>query len=126
MKLIDKAAEWLKAEGYVPQRETDFLVVKYQGLAYLIPDTGEDTTFFKVDLVFPLEEHKELGREKLLEACNLTTQDVKVAKATLREDAVMFSAEVFVFEGDKLGEVMTRLFDILHLAGQYFFDKSKN
>lgn len=125
MKIIDRATEWLKKEGYVPQMEEGFLVVKYQGLAYLIPDTLEDETFLKVDLAFPLEEQQDLSREKLLELCNQTTQDIKVAKATLRDDALIFSAEVFVFGEEQFGNTLLRVFDILHLAGQYFFDKSK-
>ncbi len=125
MKIIDRAAEWLKKEGYVPQMEEGFLVVKYQGLTYLIPDTEDDETFLKVDIAFPLEEYKQHSRDKVLKLCNLTSQDIKVAKATLRDDALVFSAEVFVFDDEKFGEVLLRLFAILQLAGQYFFDKSQ-
>ncbi|MDY3090504.1 MAG: hypothetical protein SOW66_05260 [Porphyromonas sp.] len=124
MKVIDRAAEWLKQEGYAPQLEDGFLAVKYQGLTYLIPDTGDDTTFLKVDLFFPLTEYKDLSPEKALQLCNKVTQDVKIAKAVLRDESVVFAAETLVCESDKFGDLLPRLFDILGVAARYFFEEN--
>ncbi len=124
MKVIDRASEWLKQEGYAPQVEEGFLAVKYQGLTYLIPDTGDDETFLKVDLFFPLTEYKDLTADKALQLCNKVTQDVKIAKALLRDDSVVFAAETLVCASDNFGEVLPRLFDILGVAARYFFEES--
>lgn len=124
MKVIDRALEWLKAEGYAPQVEEGFLAVKYQGLTYLIPDTADDVNFLKVDLIFPLSQYENLTNDKALALCNKVTQDIKIAKALLREDAVAFAGETLVCESDKFGDVLPRLFDILRMAAQYFYEES--
>lgn len=124
MKVIDRALEWLKAEGYAPQVEEGFLAVKYQGLTYLIPDTADDVNFLKVDLIFPLSQYENLTSDKALALCNKVTQDIKIAKALLREDAVTFAGETLVCESDKFGDVLPRLFDILRMAAQYFYEES--
>lgn len=127
MKVIDRAHEWLKAEGYAPQLENEqgFLAVKYQSLTYIIPDTDQDETFLKIDLVFPLEAYEGIKKENILSVANRVSQDVKIAKATLREDnAIVYSAEVLVCEQDDFGKVLPRLFDVLRLAAQYFYEQS--
>lgn len=125
MKVIDRALDWLKAEGYAPQLEDVFLAVKYQGLTYLIPDSGEDKNFLKVDLIFPMSQYENLTADKALVICNKVTQDLKIAKAIVRDDAVTFAGETFVCESDKFEDVLPRLFDILRVAAQYFFDESR-
>lgn len=123
MKVIQRALDWLKQEGYAPQEEEKFLVVKYQGLNYLIPDTEEDETFLKVDLVFPFSAYEQLTSQEALTLANKVSQEIKIAKATVREDAMIYTTEVLVCASDDFGTILPRLFDTLQVAARYFYEQ---
>lgn len=120
MKVIDRALEWLKAEGYAPKQEEGFLVVKYQGGTFLIPDQGEESALLRVDYMIPREEDKMPSEEILLKASNVIHINIPLAKVAVYNDALVFSTSTLVCEHDDFAKVLPVLFDVALMSVQHF------
>lgn len=123
MKAIDRAFEWLKAEGYAPTKQENVVEVKYQGWVYFIPDVEPSESFLKIDLGFPVSELQSLTAEKCLELVNQVNSIIRLVKATIREEAIVYSAETMVCEADDFGQILPNLLETLRIAAGYTFEQ---
>ena len=102
MAFCDKLEEYLKKEGFCPEK-TDFgLQFKYETLNFL-------------NLFFPqIFEETEENRADVYAALNKANADVKVAKGAVRfENAVWAGVEILLSDNFELGDVVPRSLNMM-------------
>lgn len=124
MKIIEQCEQWFKDEGYPCTLISPTLLrVKYEGLVILIPDTGNDVSFFKMDVFFDTTEFEGSTRLRLLEAASKVNEELKVVKAYIEDnDDLVLTTEVLLDETPEIGDILPRLLSMLKQAPIKFFE----
>ena len=111
MRIIQLVENWLASEGYKHEIDSDGDVkFRYEGHTFWFCP-GKDETFFRI--IMPNIYTVEGNREKVLEAANKVTRDVKVLKAFLVEDNLWLAIEMFIDSSPEVEDFMERCLDIL-------------
>lgn len=112
MKTIDLVKEYLTSEGYRYEIDGDGDIhFKYQGTNLFFTDPGQDMQFFRI--IMPNIYQVENNREKVLEAANTVTRDMKVIKAFLVQDYLWLSIEILIDSTPEFSDFFTRCLDTL-------------
>lgn len=113
MKTMDIVKEYLASEGYRYEVDSDGdIVFKYQGLTLYFPNNENDPYFFRI--IMPNIYQVEGNREKVLEAVNAVSRDMKVIKAYLVEDRLWLSIEMYIDSTPELSDFVPRCLNILY------------
>lgn len=113
MKTMDIVKEYLASEGYRYEVDSDGdIVFKYQGLTLYFPNNESDPYFFRI--IMPNIYTVEGNREKVLEAVNAVSRDMKVIKAYLVEDRLWLSIEMYIDSTPELNDFVPRCLNILY------------
>ena len=113
MAFCDKLEEYLKKEGFCPEK-TDFgLQFKYETLDFIHFRDDQDENF--LNLFFPqIFEVTEENRADVYAALNKANADVKVAKGAVRfENAVWAGVEMLLSDNFELGDVVPRSLNMM-------------
>lgn len=118
MKIIEQCEQWFKDEGYPCTLISPTLLrAKYEGLIILIPDSGNDVSFLKVDVFFGAEQFKGTPRLRILEAVSKVNEALKVVKAYIdKDDDLVLTTEVLLDETPEIGDILPRLLSMLKQA----------
>lgn len=119
MNIMDRAFEWLQAEGYAPKHEEGGILVKYQGGIFFIPKQEEGASLLRVDYAIPREENLP-AEDTLLKMLNAIHINMPLSKCLVYSDALVFTSSTLVCEQDELGKVLTVLFDVTLMSVQNF------
>lgn len=124
MKIIEQCEQWFKDEGYPCTLVLPTLLrAKYEGLIILIPDSGNDVSFFKVDARFDANQFEGATRLRLLEAASKVNEERKVVKAYIEDnDDLVLTTEVLLDETPEIGDILPRLLSMLKQAPIKFFE----
>ncbi len=115
----DLAKEWLSSEGYRYEMDEDGdLHFKFQGKHMFFTSDEKDDLYFRI--LLPNIYEVKGNRDKVLEACNTISRDLKVVKAFIVDDSVFLSIEMFVDSTPEIGDYFERCCEILAAA----FDKA--
>ena len=113
MAFCEKLEEYLKKEGFCPEK-TDFgLQFKYETLDFIHFRDDQDENF--LNLFFPqIFEVTEENRADVYAALNKANADVKVAKGAVRfENAVWAGVEMLLSDNFELGDVVPRALNMM-------------
>ena len=113
MAFCEKLEEYLKKEGFCPEK-TDFgLQFKYETLDFIHFRDDQDENF--LNLFFPqIFEVTEENRADVYAALNKANADVKVAKGAVRfENAVWAGVEMILSDNFELGDVVPRSLNMM-------------
>ncbi len=107
MKTEELVKEYLASEGYRYNIDDDGDIhFKYEGIDLFFTVNTDDQSYFR--LIMPAIYKLEDNREKVLEAINTVTRDLKVLKAFLVEDYLWLSVELFIDSSPELGDFFPR------------------
>lgn len=123
MRMIEKVMAELQKQGFVPQREDDCVVFKYQMLGYLYLD-DEDEDYFSLYAPYIFE----VGEDNLGDvyaAINAINKDMKVVKLMISDDHVWACFEEMLPHGADLGEILPYAIASLFRSRQQFYEKLK-
>lgn len=122
MNTLQQCEEWFRSRGFEARIIPSVaLIAQYQGYKVAIPDTGNDTDFFKVDICFVSKIFEGFKRSELLEATSKICEQLKAVKAYLDEDGnVNFSVEILLDKTPQVKDVLPRVLDILTYAAETF------
>lgn len=110
--ITDLVKEFLASEGYRYQEDSDGDIhVKYEGTNLFFTVDSGDESFFRI--IMPNIYQVENNREKVLEAVNTVTRDIKVLKAFLVEDRLWLSIEMFLDASPEIEDFCLRCMAIL-------------
>jgi hypothetical protein len=109
---LDLVKQFLAKEGFKCENVSENAVhFKYQGMNFFCEEDHRDQAFFR--LIMPNIYKITDDRERVLEACNKLTADMKVLKAFVEEDSVWLSIEMFLDSSPEIEDFMERCLDIL-------------
>ncbi len=112
MRTIDLVKEYLATEGYRYQVDEDGDInFKFEGVSLFYTADDDDPYYFR--LIMPNIYQLENNREKVLEAINTVTRDIKVMKAFLVEDRLWLSLEIFIDSTPELEDFFPRCMNVL-------------
>lgn len=58
-----------------------------------------------------------------MELVNQVNSIIRLVKATIREEAIVYSAETMVCEADDFGQILPNLLETLRIAAGYTFEQ---
>ena len=111
-KLQRMYSDYLKAEGYVPEVDSDGDVrFKREGKVYYISvqEIEDDTEFFRVVLANIWEVENDQERMKVLSAADFSNSSSKVCKIYTVENNVWASVELYVGKPEDFKNVFKRV-----------------
>lgn len=104
--------QYLSAEGYRYDIDGDGDIhFKYEGTNLYYTVDKKDQSFFK--LIMPAIYKIDGNREKVLEAINTVTRDLKVLKAFLVDEYLWLSVEIFLDSTPELEDFFPRCMGLL-------------
>lgn len=114
--------QYLTSEGLQPQERDYGIFFKYQMLSFLIFWQEKDALFLKISLpgIYDVDEN---NRVDVLEACNSTTRNIKVAKCFIPEDGVWVTAEQLLDTEPNFSDIIPRTLQILMDARDEFYEQ---
>lgn len=118
-KLINGIADFLKTDGYKPEKVDDGLKFTKNGVAYYIEVSNTDTAPMYLRLRRYIKYNSELSPEYISE--HLNSYNVKYGvKALCSEKAVILSAEMYLNEKEEFISIFDVLMLQLEAASSYF------
>lgn len=115
MKATELLKNWLSEQGFKSEIDKDGdLAFKYQGANLFCTNDENDLSFFRI--LMPNIYKVEDNRDKVLEAANMVTRDIKVVKAFLVEDRLWLAVEMFLGENQNIDSFVERCLNILLAA----------
>ena len=121
MAFCEKLEEYLKKEGFCPEK-TDFgLQFKYETLDFIHFRDDQDENF--LNLFFPqIFEVNDENRQDVLAALDQANSEVKVAKASVRfGNAVWVGVEMLLSENFDLGDIVPRSLNMMIYYRDVFY-----
>ena len=111
---------YLASQGLQPSIEEPGIFFKYQMRNFWILDSGDDEQFLR--LVMPgLMDVDENNRADVLEACNMVTAGMKVAKCFISDNSDVWLATEQLLDSDPdFGDIIPRSLNILLIAHDEF------
>lgn len=105
---IELVKDYLSREGYKYEQLSDkLLAFRYQGLGIICEEDRNDQYFFR--LMMPRIYEIEGNRQKVIEATNKITADIKVVKAFVEDDNhVWISIEMYLDSSPEIDDFMDR------------------
>ena len=104
--------EFLSSEGYRYEIDGDGDIhFEYEGVNLYFTVDNNDQSFFR--LIMPGIYEVENNREKVLEAINTVTRDMKVLKAFLVGDLLWLAVEIFIDSTPELEDFFPRCLRLL-------------
>ena len=104
--------QFLSSEGYKYDIDGDGDIhFKYEGVNLYFTVDKDDQSFFR--LIMPGIYELENNREKVLEAINTVTRDMKVIKAFLVGDLLWLAVEIFIDSTPELEDFFPRCLRLL-------------
>lgn len=116
MNASDLVENWLRSQGFRSERDNDGdLRFRYEGVnLYCCKDDG-DQQFLRI--IMPGIYDVNGDRERVLEAINTISRDIKAIKAFLVRDSLWLSIEMFIDSTPDIDDFIERCLDIL-VAGR--------
>ena len=121
MAFCDKLEEYLKKEGFCPEK-TDFgLQFKYETLDFIHFRDDQDENF--LNLFFPqIFEVTQENRQDVLVAIDRANNEVKVAKGSVRfGNAVWVGVEMLLSENYDLNDIVPRSINMMKYYRDIFY-----
>lgn len=113
MAFCDNLEEYLKKEGFCPEKTEFGLQFKYETLDFIHFRDDQDENF--LNIFFPqIFEVTAENRADVLDAVNKANADVKVAKGAIRfENAVWAGVEMLLSDNFDLGDIVPRSLNMM-------------
>ncbi len=114
--------QFLQQQGFCPeQQENGNIVFRFEMKTFLFINNDSDEQFFQLALPGIYDVNEE-NRELVLEACNKTNFNIKVAKACLWDDTVWVFFENLMDQSPEVSSIIPRALGILKHAQQSFYE----
>ena len=111
MNVVDLVKEWLFAEGYRPEVDSDGDIhFRVEGISFYCTKS-DDNQYLRI--LLPNIYKVDNNRVKVLELVNKLSKEYKVLKAYLVEDYLWLSIEMFIDSTPEVGDFMSRCISIL-------------
>lgn len=108
----DLVKEYLSSQGFRYEIDEDGDIrFKYEGTNLFFTVDNKDPYFFR--LIMPGIYQLEGNKEKVLEAINTVTRNIKVLKAFLVDDYLWLAVEIFIDSTPELDDFFPRCVEIL-------------
>lgn len=121
---MDIYKNWLRSNGIPFTTLPIGVAFHYQGGSFIIADDTNDPLY--LNLLMPKIYELENNQSKVLQALNQINCDLKGVKATLHEQDVWLSIEMFIDKTPEVEDFMDRILGILLNARLRFnFEMSK-
>lgn len=115
MRACDLVENWLKEQGFRTERDADNDVrFSYQGVHMFCCDNSDESY---LHIIMPGIYDVDGDRERVLEAINTISRDIKAIKAFLVDNSLWLSIEMFIDSTPDVEDFIKRCLDIL-IAGR--------
>lgn len=121
MAFTEKLEEYLKKEGFVPEKTEFGLQFKFETLDFVSFRDDQDELF--LNLFFPqIFDVTDENRQDVLSALDKANAEVKVAKASVRfGNAVWVGVEMLLSENFDLGDIVPRSLNMMIYYRDVFY-----
>lgn len=111
MRACDLVENWLKEQGFRTERDADNDVrFSYQGVHMFCCDNSDESY---LRIIMPDIYDVDGDRERVLEAINTISRDIKAIKAFLVKNSLWLSIEMFIDSTPDVEDFIKRCLDIM-------------